>query len=64
MIDLHRRPELVTALFGLWDEEPEVHQTGPREWTVAVRHGEYVVRGTFGFDEAGRLIRDDLETVG
>lgn len=56
-------PEMVTALIGLWDEEPVVEQTGDREWTITVRSGEYTVRGTFGFDVAGRLVRDDIEHV-
>lgn len=56
-------PEMVTALIGLWDEDPVVEQTGDREWTITVRCGEWTVRGTFGFDEAGKLVRDDLEHV-
>lgn len=38
-------------------------QTGPREWRVTIAVGEYRVVCTFGFDEAGKLVRDDIETI-
>ena len=38
-------------------------QIGDREFRVTIAVGEYRVVCTFGFDEAGRLVRDDIETI-
>lgn len=44
-------------------EWQRIEQTGPSEWTVTVQVGEDVVKGVFGFDDAGRLVRDDIGYV-
>lgn len=38
-------------------------QTGDREFRVTMKVGESVVVCLFEFDEAGRLVRDDIETI-